>query len=147
MNPSKITKHQVAVVQIAKSSVHLDDADYRMVLRNLGKVGGERPSTKDLTQRGFEEVMAYFAGVGAKVPGDPQHWLSKSQNRGSFADARQVHLIRELAAKQPYGLDALCRWFSGNRAEDPSRLRPAEAHKLIEMLKKVVSRSPEANAS
>lgn len=139
---NKITKHQVAVVQIAKSSVHLDDADYRLVLRNLGNVGGERPSTKDLTQRGFEEVMAYFAGVGAKVPGDPQHWLDKSQYRGNYADSRQVHLIQQLASRQQYSLDALCRKFSGNRAEHPSKLRPGEAHKLIEMLKNVVERTP-----
>ena len=139
-----ITKKQIQIIHIAKSKLGLEDEDYRLMLRNIGKVGGEKPSCKGLSQRGFEDVMAFMEKLGAEVStGD--YWQRRQEDRGRFADPRTVYRIGQLAVRQQYDLKAMCRKFSDNRTEHPSKLTPQEAHKLVEMLKSVVNREGESH--
>jgi hypothetical protein len=48
--------------------------------------------------------------------------------------------IRELAKVQRYDLAAQCLKFSGGRTDQPEKLAPREAWKLIEMFKAAASR-------
>lgn len=133
-----MTRQQLAMLHIAKGKLQMEEADYRTLLRNVGGLRGDKPSSKDLTQRGFEDVMAFFEENGAT--GGGTYWRDIISRRGRFADSRQIHLIRSLAAQQTYPIAALCRNASNHRAICPERLSPREAAGLIEMLKSVVGR-------
>lgn len=139
-----ITNRQLQILHIARRTVErlsngtFDEAAYRTTLRSLGRV----ESSKDLDQQGFEDVMAYLESHGFtqdKSPAD--YWQNIVANRGRFASSRQVHEINRLARLQRYELPALCKRWSGGRCWTPSKLIPAEAYKLIEMLKSCVARS------
>jgi phage gp16-like protein len=56
----KITAKQIALIQVAKKRLNLDDADYRAILMRSAGV----TSSKDLDAFGLELVMAEFARLG-----------------------------------------------------------------------------------
>jgi hypothetical protein len=131
------------------------DARYRLLLQNVAGV----ESAKDLNNVTFEDVMAVledlgfsmarqrhidrggFMGIsGAAGPAVSTYWREKVAARGSRANERLVHKIRELAATSRYPLSNLCMKFSNRRTEHPEKLKPREAFELIEMLKAAATR-------
>lgn len=132
-----MTKSQIILLQTARRQLRLDEAEYRLILRNVGGVD----SCKDLSNQGFEDVMAFFEGRGFEYRGQASvHFRRKLETRGRVADARQLHKIAELASQTQYKLPGLCLRFSDGRTDQPEQLAPAEAHRLIEMLKAVLNR-------
>lgn len=133
-----LTKKQLQLIHVAKRQLGLDDADYREVLREKGGVG----SSKALTVRGLEDVMAHFEHMGFRNVGDTvgDYWRKRQFDRGIHADARQLHLIRELAAQQQYLIEGLCERFSHGRASRPQELSHKEASSLLSMLRSVIRR-------
>lgn len=132
------TTQQFKLIHVAARQAGLDDGMYRMVLRNVGGV----KSSKELTQAGFEDVMAVFEDCGFREIGKPPtYWRDKVSIRGVFCGERMARKITELAAEQGYALAGLCRRFSEGRVEGVDKLKPREAWKLIEMLKAVVDRT------
>jgi hypothetical protein len=123
-----ISAAQIKLVQIARRSLGIDEPDYRTVLRSLANV----ESTTKLTHRGMEAVMAYFESVG---------WVDRNHGRGYWTrqrdteNAREVRLIRSLAAESAYKLPALCLRHSHHRTDDVTQLDWRERYELIEMLK------------
>ena len=123
-----ISSAQIQLVQIARRSLRIDEADYRTVLRSLAGV----ESTTKLTHRGMEAVMAYFESVG---------WVDRKHGAGYWTrqrdteNAREVRLIRSLAAESIYELPALCFRHSHHRTDDVTQLDCFERYELIEMLK------------
>ena len=129
---------QLLHVAIRQTVPPLNDRQYRMVLQN---VAGVATSTK-LTNAQFEEVMAVLEARGFRQRGQSEtYWRDKAAAQGSRTNERQIHLIHELAAQQPYALGALVRKFSHSRTDQPAQLTPQEAWQLTEMLKKVADRS------
>lgn len=134
-----LSKSQIQLIHIAKHQAGLNDEAYRTVLRSVGGV----KSSKELSQGDYERVMAIFEQHGFI---DARHgagyWGRKTERAELFANERTVRKIEELAATpgQRYALPALCRQFSQGSTEQPAKLRPGEAWKLVEMLKAAIDR-------
>jgi hypothetical protein len=58
----RIGKKKKALVHIAKSNLHLDDASYRQILKGVAGV----ESAAELTREGFDRVMKRFQQMGFK---------------------------------------------------------------------------------
>ena len=128
------TALEMKLIHVAYRQAGLDEAQYRMVLRNVAGVD----SAKSLSQVDLENVMAVFEDGGFRHAGKPADcWRAVVARRGSWCGERQVYLIEELAKEQPYDLAGMCRRFSGDRASRPDKLYPREASKLIEALKAI----------
>lgn len=132
-----ISPKQVGLVKAAQKRSGLEDPEYRLLLRNVAKVD----SSKDLSQIGFEDVMATLEDVAES---DNYYWREIVESRGDRCTSRAAFLIKQLAG-QPGGdrygnLATLCHAHSEGRVMIPDKLTPAEARKLIEMLKAVVGR-------
>lgn len=135
-----MTPAQTKLLHIAARQVGLNDRQYRMVLQNVAGVA----SSTSLTNTQFEQVMAVMEDRGFRQFCQSEtYWRDKSARHGSRTNERQVQLLRELAAKQPYPLGALVRKFSHGRTDQVEDLQPREAWALTEMLKKVVNRKGE----
>jgi hypothetical protein len=127
------TRPQIIAIQKARRALQLDEADYRLILRNTGRA----ESSKDLSNAGVEDVMAVFEDMGHQShPAGKSYWRDKVAARGGIANARQLHLIGQLAESSRYSLPALCARFSGGRTDCVEQLTPREAWQLTEMLKK-----------
>jgi hypothetical protein len=118
-----------------------DDAWYRLVLVNVGNVRtmpGEKPSSKALTNAGFELVMAFMEESGFRDSRGEAYWRSRLPH--GKASTRQVWQIHRLGNQQRYAIAGLCEQFSGGRTRHAEKLTPFEAVKLVEMLKQAVRR-------
>lgn len=123
-----ISPAQIKLVQIARRQLGLEEADYRLILRNLGGV----ESTTKLTHRGMEDVMAFFEARGFvdRLHG-PGYWQRQRDAEGG----REIRLIKQLAAESAYPLAALCQRHSHHRTSELTELNAMERYELIEMLK------------
>ena len=131
------TNLELKMVHVAARQAGLGEEQYRMVLRNAGGVA----SSKELTQAGLEDVMSVFEDGGFRHQGKPEnYWRNKVAMRGTFCGDRLAHKIAELAARQQYALEGLCRRVSGERVGIVARLTPREALNLVELLKAVIER-------
>lgn len=137
-----MTNPQIRLIKMAVRQLGIDDADYRTALRSIAGVD----SCKDLTEVGFEDVLAWLESCGWRDKDrSATHWRDLQANRSRFASSRQLHAIYDLAQEMdPPLLAGMVRRMSGNRVDQPSKLRPAEAYNLIEALKAMRSRKPAA---
>jgi hypothetical protein len=147
---SLITRKQVQIVQIARRQVEkisrgvFDSTAYQIALCNCGVRADHsgRCSSKNLTQAGFEKLMAIFESMGYREPGgDPEHWRKRNSARTGLATTRQVREIRRLAPRQKYPVSAICQRVSNNTHSEPEQLTMAQAAKLIEGLKSIIGRN------
>lgn len=84
----RIGRNQLAVIHMAVAELKLDDATYRDVLARFAGVS----SAKDLDQRGFNAVMAYFTALGFRST-----WTQRTfGRRPGMATPKQIDLIRKL---------------------------------------------------
>ena len=135
------TPLQLRLIHMAYRQAGLVEEHYRLILRNVAGVG----SAKELSQSGFEDVMAVIEESGFQESGKPaNYWRSKVSRRGVFCGERMANRIVSLAAGQPYDLAGLCRRVSDQRVDRVDRLTPREAYNMIEMLKAMASRCREA---
>ena len=132
------TPSQFRALHAAKKEAKLNDLQAGLVLRNVAGVG----SATELDNAAFEDVMAVFEDHGATGhPAGPTYWRDKVARRGNGrAGERAVYKIVALAAASSYDLGGLCERFSAKRTRIPTKLRPEEAGKLIEMLKAEAAR-------
>lgn len=146
MTPRQMTILQTARNRTAFFSKKLDpaEANWRNLLRSVAGV----TSTKDLSNTGFEDIMAHLEGFGFvdQVHGK-DHWQNKVKLRGTFCGERMAYTITERIQSTPYanGLGGLCQRFSGGRTDQVTKLRPSEAYGLLEMLKDVIKRQGKAH--
>jgi len=84
----RIGRKQLAVIHMAVAELKLDDPTYRDVLARFAGV----TSAKDLDNRGFDAVMAYFTALGFRST-----WTQRTfGRRPGMASPKQIDLIREL---------------------------------------------------
>lgn len=146
-----MTNRQLQIIHTAKRSLGYEDADYRLVLKNIAGV----QSSKQLDQKGFELVMAFFESVGfeykahgAHSVGSPSerqqtYWQSKADRQPRYVSERELRMIEQLQNQSPYKPESMVRRMSNGRTDRVTELYPKEGYALIEALKKIVDR--EAN--
>ena len=138
-----IDRKKIALVQVAKQQLGLDDDSYRDVLSRLAGVS----SSKDLDEAGFKIVMDHFSACG---------FVSTSKKR-NFGDARpgmasasQVAKIRKQWSEFTggAGTDAtLGKWLEGRFKVSSVRFITAElAPKAITALRNMNERRLEKAA-
>lgn len=138
-----LTKPQTILIHTAVRALRMPDASYRQILANIAHVS----SSTQLDNAGFEDVMAVLEDQGWRMPGRPaDHFRNKVKLRGTFCGERAVFKVRELIAGSRYRLEGLVRRFSHNRTDQVSKLSPAQAHQLIEMLKASAGRPERSRA-
>jgi hypothetical protein len=132
-----LTSLQLRLIHMAYRQAGLEEEHYRLILQNVAGVA----SAKQLTQAGFEDVMAVLEDSGFQERGQPaNYWRARVAQRGVLCGARMAHKIAELAAGQAYDLAGLCRRVRGRRVGIVERLSPREGYELIELLKAVAKR-------
>jgi hypothetical protein len=137
-----MSPRQLQLIHAARRQLNLEDSDYRTILRSIGHV----ESSKDLSNQSFEQVMGFLEARGFGGPG-AHYWQDKAASQGVLADARQIHLIEQLAVQVPhYKLGGLVMRFSQDRTDKPEQLKPREAYNLIECLKSIIARNNQAAA-
>ena len=120
---------------------------YNAFLIEHGGLKGLPASSKDLTQAGFERVMAAMeATLSRFVPNASTHFRQVDERRrAGLLSERQEREIRELHAElaacdTSYPLDGIVRRLSNRRVDQVEHLRPVEASMVIEMLKATIAR-------
>jgi hypothetical protein len=89
--PVLMTRQKLAVIAVAKKSLHLSEGEYREILRDTGQV----ESAKDLDEYGFEAIMFRFSQMGFRSTWNQQNF----GYRPGMASPRQVAMIRTLWGK------------------------------------------------
>jgi len=83
-----MTPAQLAVIHLAKKQLGFDDEVYRAILKRFGNV----ESAKDLTNSGFDQVMAYFTSLGFR-----SDWTKKTfGHRSGMATPAQITKVRNM---------------------------------------------------
>lgn len=130
-----MTPKQTALVHLAAKQLGFDDDIYRTIL----KVHGGVDSARDLDNRGFERVMAYFTAHGFRST-----WTQRTfGKRPGMASPRQVDLIRDLWTEWSGKSDeaSLNAWLERSFHVTALRfLSSAAAGKAISGLKAMISR-------
>ncbi len=143
-----LTKQQIQTVKVAQRKLSLDDPHYRMILSRQGVT-----SCKDLTNDGFEQVMATLEEIGSSrtppilITATPNYWRTKASS-GGHRMAWMIHKLYadylDLTAHVPeeelYKLSGLCSRFSAGRARNVDDMLSHEQFNLIEALKEVIAR-------
>jgi hypothetical protein len=135
-----MTSQQLKLIHLAYRQAKLTEGQYRIILANTAGV----ESAKELDNVGFEDVMAVIEDSGFADTKGSDYWRDKVRRRGCEPGARMRRKILMLAQDCKYPLGALVRRFSDKRTDDVEQLYPREAWKLIEGLKAMVAREPEA---
>lgn len=131
-----MTPAQLKILHIARRQVGLDEASYRLYLRNVGKV----ESSKDLTHKAFERMMALMEDLGfVDSRNGPGYWSGKAGAivNGGITD-RQKRLIEQLAADANYHLPGFVQRMTGQ--EDVNACSFYQAANLIEAFKQILKR-------
>lgn len=151
-----MTKPQLAQLHIYRQKLttlsggHFDRPAFDLVLLNLGRVqpADGVVSSKGLTNGGFERVMAFLEDRIAQC--DPKigtYWRDRDHRRGHYLTTRQEWQIGELYQQLTdlgltYRLDSIVGTMTNNRTRAVYEMNPAEAAKVIEMLKAAIARQP-----
>ena len=146
-----ISKPQLILIHTAKRQIEkinpdFDDAQYRTVLRSIAHV----ESSKDLDNKSFEQVMAWFESVGFRQTTPAQntthgqqsagYWETKAARHATWVSERELSMIDSLAKDCPYPLGSLVWRLSNHRTDKVAELTRQQGYALIEALKKIVAR-------
>lgn len=140
-----MTPKQIKLIHIAVKNAGLDEAQYRVLLHNVAGVS----SCKQLTQSGFEDVMATLEDL---VDDGNRYWTRIVESRGRVANGRMTWKIGDLfdelqALDGRYALAGLVDRVSSGRTREPAKLAPREAWNLIEQLKVMIARARQEHAA
>lgn len=120
----------------AMHGVDFDDAHWRLILRNMGRVEpdeGGHVSAKNLSQSGFDSVMAYLCALSGK-PARPDN-------------SRVTWMIEQLYGKyskldnEPMELLGIVYQATGLRVQRVGELPITSGRKVIEALKSILRRT------
>jgi len=117
---------KLAVIHITKKELGLDDREYRDTLE---KITGVR-SSRDLDEAGFRKLMRFFArSKHYRINADGMTFRQKLYIR---------HLVEDLGWNDLHFMNFLRKYYYTEAVE---KLSKAEAGKLIESLKKIITRN------
>ncbi len=126
-----ITNKQLAMIHATKHYIRLEELEYRGMLYDVAGV----TSAKQLDQKGFERVMAWFERKGGR-----SGQLFQRVSSSVYCSARQIREMEMLAHDRTTLLDSLVARMSGGAAANHTKLRAWQAGKVIEALKAIVRR-------
>ncbi|MEI7606676.1 MAG: regulatory protein GemA [Rhodospirillaceae bacterium] len=104
-----IDRKKIALIQVAKQQLGLDDDTYRAILHRLAGV----KSSKDLDEAGFKALMIHFEVAGFVSTATKRNF---GERRQGMASSSQVAKLRKLWAEFTggAGTDAsLGKWLEG----------------------------------
>ena len=131
-----VTPKQIAMLHVAKSTLQMEEGDYRLLLESYGGVS----SSKELKQESFKKVLARFEELGFSPPKRPVP-LRTNNNDGTMPpSAAQLtymdSLFRRIGMPEPHKQEAFIR----RMLKKPAPVMKYEANKVIEALKKMAAR-------
>jgi len=133
---AKLPAKKVALVHVAKHRLHMEDADYRLLLLRVAGV----ESASDLTAAGFHQLMEAFAALGFQSDSAATNF----GRRAGMATPGQVAAIRRMWAEftAGEGTDAtLGKWLAKHWGISALRFLPAEkAPKVLIALRAMCAR-------
>lgn len=132
-----MSNKQLAMIHATKHNLGLEDFEYRGMLHQVAGV----TSAKQLDQKGFERVMAWFERKGGR-----SGQLFQRAAESIYCSTRQIREMELLAAGRAELLASLTTKMSRGTASNPTKLRPWQAGKVIEALKAITVREVEAAA-
>jgi len=131
-----ISAKQMSLVHVAVARLHLDDATYRSILREVAGVD----SSRDLDRESFERVMDRFARLGFKSEFRERTF----GHRAGMATPAQVEKLRGLWSDYTAGEGTdvtLGKWLDRHFKVSALRfLTTGQAHKAIGALSKMIDR-------
>ena len=137
-----LDRKQLSLIHVAKAQLHLEDEDYRAILKRFG---GVESSTK-LEQPGFLRVMDAFTRLGFRSDFTKRNF----GERVGMASAKQVAMIRKLWMEYTSGEGTdktLGKWLERQWKVSALRFLPAEhAPKAISALKAMKTKKSAAAA-
>lgn len=132
-----ISHEKKAVLHIAKSQLGLDDDTYRAILHEQGGVD----SSRDLSDRGFDQVMSRFEELGFR---NGARKRSRTVRRHGSPDALitrdQQRLIDEMYQQLGFADVARRTGFNRHQCGKAFPQTRTEANKVIEGLKAMIRR-------
>lgn len=137
---AKLSASKLALVHVARRDLQLEEDIYRATLQDVARVS----SSRELTEEGFEALMAHFERLGFK----PKRQLAAAQvvnlgDRPGMATVKQVDYIRALFFEWIGRVDdaTLMKWIEGRYHVSAMRfLDVVRAQKAIEGLKRMTER-------
>lgn len=144
-----LNKQQIKLIQTAVRTAGLrspkGDGRYRLLLAQYKQPSG-RPVTscKQLNNAQLEDLLAICEARGFRMPGKPENYFRLKVASGSaVASFAQQEAIRYLAGDMGWNdaqLGGMLKRMTGGFAEHVSALTPAQAYRIIEALKAILSR-------
>jgi len=149
LNKRQLNKGQIAILHIAVKAAGIletkDDRRYRMLLGQYQRPDGSAVTTcKDLTNGQLGDMLAICEARGWRCPGRAEDYFRKKSahadsDRASWAQIEAIlHLAKDLGWDE-YQIPGMVKRVIGDE-KHPTELYPAEAYKVIEALKAMVSR-------
>ena len=132
-----LSNRQLAMIHATKHNLGLEEMEYRGMLFQVAGV----TSAKQLDQKGFERVMAWFERKGGR-----SGQLFQRASESIYCSTRQIREMELLAAGRVELLASLTTKMSRGTAPNHTKLRPWQAGKVIEALKAITVREVEAAA-
>ncbi|MDW7772119.1 MAG: phage protein GemA/Gp16 family protein [Desulfobulbaceae bacterium] len=120
-----IDSKKLAVIHITKKELGISDQEYRDTLE---KVTGVR-SSRDLDEAGFKKLMRYFARS--------KHYRINAEGMTFRQKLYIRHLVDDLGWDDLHFMNFLKKYYHQDAIEKLNRI---EASKLIESLKKIITR-------
>jgi phage gp16-like protein len=132
----QLDAQKVALVQVARQRLRLDDDAYRAILRRVGRC----ESSRDLSLDAFARVMDHFARLGFESDARKRNL----GDRPGMASSGQVAAIRRLWGQYTGGTGgdaSLGRWLERTFHVASVRFLPAElAPKAITALRAMIAK-------
>jgi hypothetical protein len=126
-----------ALRDIRQVNLDFDDAQYRTTLRSICHV----ESSKDLSQSGVEQLLAFFESIGWSQPGsDKGYWAKQAAVGGGRQEYSVDGLCRKYNIGGPYLAGIIAR-ITHDRTDHVSGCNAYEQGKIIEALKAIGSRA------
>lgn len=134
--PRDARRAELAKIHIAKKDLGIDDPTYRVILRDVGRVAGDPPSSSNLTPGGRGRVLAHFEALGWKPkhkgvrPADERAgYIAKIRKQLDAADRDEEYAIAILARQAGPGSPLRLEWAT-----------PAQLRKVVQALAKDAKR-------
>ncbi|GEM_PF-6840401 len=143
MTPLQLKNLGIARRWAEKSIDGFDEAQFRLVLRNVGQVQEDATghvSSKALSNSGLEIVMAWFESVGWEDPWKEKgYWQGQVKRQGGRQEYSVAGLIEKYQISDAY-LAGIIRRITHDRTNQVSGCNAYEQGKIIEALKAIGNR-------
>jgi len=149
-----LNKGQVKLVQTAVRAAGLRtsrfDGRYRLLLARYKQPNGSAVmSCKELNNYQLDDLLAVCESLGWRCPDKPDNFyrnkVAKTYETASFAQQSAIRYLAGDLGLSDLQLAAFLKRMTAGKVDCRSELTPAQAHKVTEALKAVISRKDGRN--